>query len=253
MNPDLPYYLCFNDPDLATRIATLGLPLALFLAGLAGSAVHCLGMCGPFVLGQVAGRAEIVAGGYGELQRLKQGALLPYHLGRVTTYAALGAAAGLAGRAFLALPGLRMAAAVLLLLAALALIAQALPAVGRALPAAPTLPGLGRIVVRLAGRVAGPQRRDALSLWCFGLLLGFLPCGFLWGALAASSAAGGPAGGAAAMAGFGLGTVPVLVGLGWGGALFGRRTELLKWLAIPLQLLNALFLAWMAARIVAGV
>ena len=29
------------------------LPLALFLAGLAGGALHCAGMCGPFVLGQV--------------------------------------------------------------------------------------------------------------------------------------------------------------------------------------------------------
>jgi len=214
--------------------------------------VHCLGMCGPFVLGQVAANAEAAKGGYGELQRLRQGALLAYHAGRITTYSALGAAAGLAGRAFLALPGLRLAAAILLLLAGLALIAQAVPALGRALPAAPSLPGLGRLVVRLAGKVAGPERRGVLSLWCFGVLLGFLPCGFLWGALAAAAAGGGVAQGAEAMAGFGLGTMPILVGLGWGGALFGRRTGMLKWVAIPLQLLNALFLTWMAARIVAG-
>jgi hypothetical protein len=30
-----------------------GLSLALFLAGLAGSFTHCVGMCGPFVIAQV--------------------------------------------------------------------------------------------------------------------------------------------------------------------------------------------------------
>ena len=29
------------------------MPVSLFLVGLAGSLVHCVGMCGPFVLGQV--------------------------------------------------------------------------------------------------------------------------------------------------------------------------------------------------------
>ena len=31
----------------------VGVPGSLLLAGLAGSVVHCVGMCGPFVLGQV--------------------------------------------------------------------------------------------------------------------------------------------------------------------------------------------------------
>src|SRR5258707_11622426 len=35
-----------------------GLPLSLFLAGLAGSLVHCVGMCGPFVLTQVMADAD---------------------------------------------------------------------------------------------------------------------------------------------------------------------------------------------------
>ena len=54
------------------------LPLSLFLAGLAGSLVHCVGMCGPFVLTQVmadAGRSQ--PGGYGEWHRLGGAALPP--------------------------------------------------------------------------------------------------------------------------------------------------------------------------------
>src|SRR5215471_16573077 len=83
--------------DGLVQVATSsGLALSLFLAGLGGSAMHCVGMCGPFVLGQVMGDAERIAPGkgYGEWRRLAGAALLPYHLGRMVTYSALGAAAG---------------------------------------------------------------------------------------------------------------------------------------------------------------
>src|SRR4051812_47429716 len=74
-----------------------GLALSLFLAGLSGSAMHCVGMCGPFVLGQVmADAAHVGPGGYGEWRRLAGAALAPYHLGRLTAYAGLGAIAGAA-------------------------------------------------------------------------------------------------------------------------------------------------------------
>ena len=64
-------------------LAALGgpgaLPLALFVIGLAGSAVHCVGMCGPFVLGQVVSAADATRPQrYGEWRRLGGAALLPY-------------------------------------------------------------------------------------------------------------------------------------------------------------------------------
>jgi sulfite exporter TauE/SafE len=75
-----------------------GLMLGLLLAGLAGSAMHCVPMCGPFVLGQVADRmARVPAVRLCELQRVRGGLLLPYHLGRITTYAGLGALAAAMG------------------------------------------------------------------------------------------------------------------------------------------------------------
>ena len=59
--------------------------------------VHCTGMCGPFVLGQVMSDAERrPAAAYGEWRRFAGAALAPYHLGRPATYTALGAAAGTA-------------------------------------------------------------------------------------------------------------------------------------------------------------
>ena len=72
-----------------------GLLASLFLAGLAVSASHCAGMCGPFVLAQVGTRlAAMPLQRATLLTRLSGMALLPYHLGRATTYTALGAVAG---------------------------------------------------------------------------------------------------------------------------------------------------------------
>ena len=76
-----------------------GLVLGLFLAGLTGGALHCGPMCGPFVLGQTADRlAAVPAAGLCEMARLRAGLLLPYHAGRMMTYATLGAVAARAGR-----------------------------------------------------------------------------------------------------------------------------------------------------------
>ncbi|MBM3630274.1 MAG: hypothetical protein FJX21_21000 [Alphaproteobacteria bacterium] len=60
---------------------------ALFLIGLGGSATHCVGMCGPFVVAQAGPRAEE---GNRVLARLRGASLLRHQLGRATTYAPTG-------------------------------------------------------------------------------------------------------------------------------------------------------------------
>ena len=117
-----------------------GLLLGLFLAGAAGSAMHCVPMCGGFVLGQVADRmARVPAARLCEWRRIRGGALLPYHAGRLTTYAGLGAASGLIGATLARLPWFGFASAALLLLGAALFLAQAVrrmvPAMARVLPA----------------------------------------------------------------------------------------------------------------------
>jgi len=201
-------------PDQAAR--GVWLVPALLLAGLSGSVVHCTAMCGPFVLGQAADRmARLPAGRLCEAARLRSGLLLPYHAGRIATYAALGAAAGLLGSARMpaALP------AVLMTLAGLAFLGLA---VGRAQPRllAGVMPALagGPAFSSLAGPIA---RFGGLPL---GLALGFLPCGMVYAALAASAAAG-PLLGAAAMLAFGLGTVPALMAVGVLGHAAARRWQ----------------------------
>jgi uncharacterized protein len=67
---------------------------SLFVVGLLGSISHCVGMCGPFVLGQLVARLEATpVARLHEFRRLTGAALAPYHLGRITTYGLLGSMA----------------------------------------------------------------------------------------------------------------------------------------------------------------
>ena len=213
-----------------------GLLLGLFLAGAAGSTMHCVPMCGGFVLGQVAdGMARLPAARLCEWQRIGRGALLPYHLGRLTTYAGLGALGGaVTGR----LPWFGFASAGLLLLGAalfLAHVARVLPGLDRA-PA-----GWTRAIARLAKRAGGG--------YPLGIVLGFLPCGFLYAALATTAASGSPLLGALGMLAFGLGTMPALVAVGIAGQAAGRRWRRGIATAAPaVMLLNAALLTVLALR-----
>jgi uncharacterized protein len=226
--------------------------LGLLLAGLAGSTMHCVPMCGPFVLGQVGDRmARMPAARLCELQRLRGGLLLPYHLGRLITYAALGALAAAMGSTLSRLPWLGRLSGVLLLMAALLFLGQALcrpvPALHWTLPdivAAP--PGFVRSIASLTGRL---DRSTRLGGFLLGLALGFLPCGFLYAALAAASASGGPAAGALAMVAFGVGTVPSLVAVGIAGQAAGRSWQRATAAVAPaVMLLNAVLLTALAVR-----
>ena len=65
--------------------------ISLISLGFFGGFTHCSGMCGPFVLTQVSNRLEnIPIEKFNNFQRIKNLALLPYHLGRITTYSLLG-------------------------------------------------------------------------------------------------------------------------------------------------------------------
>lgn len=175
---------------------------SLFLLGLAGG-LHCLGMCGP--LACLFSRAE-------ERPLARLGL---YHAARLSAYAGLGLALGWLGaplRPVLTWPLLAALAVAPLLAYALwprdwapAWIAR-LYAAGRR--------GLGGLSP--AGRALG-----------LGLLTPALPCGPLYAAALASLAAPSPWTGAAWMAAFGAGTLPLLAlgqaGFAWGAGARGGR------------------------------
>lgn len=237
------FFAMCGDGLMAAASMPLGLPAALLLAGLAGSLVHCVGMCGPFVLGQVMASAEQQPGdrSYGEWRRLTGALLLPYHLGRFTTYTALGAVAGGATAVFASLDVFGLMSATLLAAAAVLLAAQAFGMVVNAASPATNL------VARLAGPLSAS--RTPVARYFLGVVLGFLPCGLLYGALAAAAGTGSVASGAIAMACFAVGTVPALVAVGWGGLIMRRHLKTVaKWVSPPLLAGNALVMLALASQ-----
>ena len=185
------------------------LALSLFLLGVA-SGVHCAGMCGGFVVA-FGGRRVIPLRAIEEAPRWRR--LAFFNAGRITSYAVAGAAAGALGAAFTGLLGAQTA---LYVAANVFLIAIGLHLAGASRVLAP-LEALGAPLWRRLQPFAA--RAMGGGPYVAGLFWGWLPCGLVYGALATAAFAGSAPGGAAAMAAYGLGTLPWLMGaglaLGW--------------------------------------
>ncbi|MBS4047952.1 MAG: sulfite exporter TauE/SafE family protein [Alphaproteobacteria bacterium] len=221
-------------------------PLGMLLLGLVGGAVHCSGMCGPFVLVQVGNRLATLPVAQGTMmRRLSGAALLPYHAGRATTYSLLGgAAAGIAGGLqSISLSGYLPAAAL-----GLAALLMAVLALRQYQPAAAT-----RSQVFAAGWTSrlAPIFGQATGLggYMLGIALGFLPCGLLYSALLLAGAAGSWQAGMTGMLLFSIGTMPALLVVGMFGAAAGQRwRNAMRRLLLPVFALNVLILLVLALR-----
>ena len=207
--------------------------LGFLTLGLLGGFGHCVGMCSPFVL--------FVSRRYGPLEGRRRAALaaqLWYTAGRVITYAALGAIAGaLGGVVELAgtLLGVQRAAAVA---AGGVLVVWALVALSDLVPRLETGGSLfARVAGRLKGRVPGHP-------FAIGLFLGLLPCGLLYSAIIAAVARGGPLEGAAALALFGVGTAPALLGVSLADELLARRRVFVNRLSQVFLLVMGAWFLW---------
>lgn len=208
--------------------------LGFLTLGLLGGFGHCVGMCSPFVL-FVSRRYTSPDGG-----RLAAFAAQGwYTVGRVVTYAVLGAVAGaLGGVVELAgtLVGLQRAAAIV---AGGALVIWALVALSD------LVPGLGAGGGRLFAGVSGVLKgRVPGHPFATGLVLGLLPCGFLYSALIAAVARGGALEGAAALAVFGVGTAPALLGVSVADELLARNRALINRLSQVFLLAMGLWFLW---------
>lgn len=185
-----------------------------WVLGFAGS-LHCAGMCGPLVLAFAGGGAG--CGGCG--QRFTGQVM--YNCGRITTYAGLGLLAGAVG-AGVRWVGVQQALSVVLggLIVVSALIALGVVPQGAGAP--------GRRWAIWYGWVGGVRRalaglmavRSLPGQYAVGLVNGLLPCGLVYVACAGAVAAGSWLQSVLWMVMFGLGTVPMMLGLAlWGGRL----------------------------------
>jgi sulfite exporter TauE/SafE len=223
--------------------ATSVIPLiaATFLASLLGS-LHCAGMCGGFMAFALSPSPS--GEGRSGVAKLKHSRANPftiqgaYHLGRLVTYCVLGAIAGSVGAAVDhtgQLAGLQRAAASLAgaLMVVFGLITL-LRVLGVRIMQAPAPEPLRRLLVR--GHAAAFELPPVQRAATVGLLTTLLPCGWLYAFAISAAGTGSPLWGAAAMAVFWLGTLPVMLTLGAGiqsltGAL-KQRLPLLTALAV---------------------
>ncbi len=192
-------------------MSELALPLALFLGGLAAG-LHCAGMCGG------------ISAGFSLLQKeqlVKR--QLAFNAGRITSYAAAGAAAGALGSAGAYLAAVLPAQALLYLFSSAFVLAAGIHLAGFAFPLA-ALDKLGMPLWRRMQPFAAPVLRR--GPFAAGLVWGWVPCGLVYGALLAAVFAGGPAQGALAMAAFGAGTRPWLLAAGVLAARFRGALKL---------------------------
>ncbi len=180
---------------------------AALLAGFLGSA-HCLGMCGG-ISGMIAVNAGVTA------LSTQLPLAIAYNIGRITSYAVLGAIVGGLGQAaVMTVPAIagpvKLASGIIIVLIGLQLVFDLR-----------VLAPLERSGARLWQRIAPLAQRllpiTTLSrAYGLGLLWGWLPCGLVYGALLIATTTANAGGGAITMVVFGLGTMPAMVMTGIG-------------------------------------
>lgn len=163
------------------------LMLGAWGTALLGSA-HCVGMCGPLVA-MARGPVEVAA----------------WQVGKLSTYALVGAVVGGLGAVTWLPEPARLAIAITLAVLGAAQLAGLLPA---------TWVARWSRAVAVLGRAVG-RPGGLAGAWLGGALAGLLPCGLLAAAWPYAIAVGTAWGGAWVLVAFGLGTVPALSAAGW--------------------------------------
>ena len=174
---------------------------------------HCIGMCGPIAISLPGSK---LAFSY-LVERLL------YNLGRVVTYALLGALFGLLG-SVVSLAGLQGPLSIVL--GSLIILSAMVPATVR--QKLSYIAPIDRLLSGLKRALAGAMKsRSYGTMFLTGMLNGLLPCGFVYVALAGAISTGSVLSSATFMALFGLGTFPAMLAISLGPRLFSmelRRT-----------------------------
>jgi hypothetical protein len=132
--------------------------------------------------------------------------------GKALAYAAAGAVLGALGAGLYGAFDRQGGHLVLQWLGALALAWVGLSTLG----VVPAMASFDRALAPLRRRLWSARGRGRLAALAAGLVWGLLPCGMVYAALAFAMLAGSALGGAAAMLGFGLGTMPAVTAVALG-------------------------------------
>ena len=192
-----------------------------FLLGILGG-LHCLAMCGAFVLAMHAGSGERSAASPRGLHTIW------LHAGRLITYATLGGVAGGVGAMARWMGDLHVVQSAMFFLANITLLGMAFYAL-RGFAGIPVLERAGAQIARAVhterwlGSALGKPGWGSMRPMLAGLIWGFVPCGLIYTALTLALLSGSAPAGALVMAALWVGTVPSLAATGWVLARAGSR------------------------------
>lgn len=179
-----------------------------FMIGLLGS-VHCVGMCGPLAFGVPSLRSGWF---YLVLDKLL------YQSGRIISYCILGVLIGLLGRQIWLAglqQGVSILSGVLIILAALSRIFKF------------SLSNSSSLLLKPFNAMFSYALQHRANHLIIGLINGFLPCGFVYLAMAGALNTGAVPSAISYMFWFGLGTTPLMfiaaVSVGFTSALFRKK------------------------------
>jgi sulfite exporter TauE/SafE len=186
------------------NLALLGTVLTASLMG----SLHCAGMCGGFV--------AFYSGGDAPGSRSRWVAHLAYNGGRLVTYVALGAVAGVLGAALDRVGAVAGVQRVAAYLAGALMVGWGVYALLQALDVRLPRVRLPRRINETTTRIFGALRGrpPVVRALLLGLLSTLLPCGWLWAFALLAAGTGSAAMGALVLAAFWAGTVPVMLGIG---------------------------------------
>lgn len=208
---------------------------AAFLLGLFSSA-HCVGMCGG-IMGALS--MAIPA----DARARRWIILISYNLGRILSYALMGAIVGVFARQITESGG----AVWLRWLAGLLLIAMGLYLANwwRGLTYLETGGRYLWVYLQPLGKALMPVDNAAKAV-ALGGIWGWLPCGLVYSALAYAMAQGDALGGSAVMLAFGLGTLPAVLATGFVAQQLARLLQRrhIRWSFAVMVMLFGIWTIW---------
>ncbi len=219
-------------------------------------------MCGPFVISQVTNRMQNIAiENYGNFEKLKNLALFPYHFGRIITYSFLGLISGFLSQKINDFRFFKYFAAFLMLVGAVTFLNYFFDGkISKFLQQKFSKKRLFKLPKNLNKKLFFMTKIQKFITFLFknpkgfkgfllGIILGFIPCGMIYSAIALSLTFQSAILSMFGMMLFGLATFPALFSTACGSYFFIKKINF--WLISKLIILiNFNFLSLLAFKLI---